>query len=77
MTVYREGHVRHNPETKEVAVRTTFSEDNPQFARLAWLVATTVMGARNAFTADVEGEGWVDLWVPPAPTPETPPGEGE
>ena len=64
MTDYQMGHVRHNPATKEVAVRTMFAQDNPQMARLAWLVATTAMGARNATTEDVEAEGWVDLFVP-------------
>lgn len=74
---YAEGHVRHNPDTKEVALRTVFSDDpaNPQLARLAWLVGTTAMGARTVTTAEVETEGWVDLVVPAAPTP--PPGEDD
>lgn len=74
MTTYQAGHVRHNTDTKEVAVRTMFSDDpsNPQMARLAWLVATVTMGARNATTDEVQGAGWTDLWVPSAT-----PGEGE
>lgn len=74
---YAEGHVRHNPDTKEVALRTVFSDDptNPQLARLAWLVGTTSMGARTVTTEEVETEGWVDLVVP---TPVSPiPGEDE
>lgn len=62
--MYAKGHVRHNPTTGEVALRTMFGEENPQLARLAWLVCTTDMGARNAPTSEVEVEGWVDLVVP-------------
>lgn len=63
---YQEGHVRRNPATREVAVRTTFPDDvsNPMMARLAWLIGTTSMGARNAHTSEVEQPGWVDLFVP-------------
>lgn len=66
MSVYREGHVRRNVATNEVAVRTTFPDDvnNPMMARLAWLVGTVSMGARNAHTSEVEQDGWVDLFVP-------------
>lgn len=65
MTEYRQGHIKHNPDTNEVALRTVFGEENPQMARLAWLIATPSMGARNAHTADVEA--WADLFVPEQP----------
>ena len=39
------GHVKHNPETGEVALRTIFPTDQgPQLAAMAWLVATKNMG---------------------------------
>jgi hypothetical protein len=65
---YQQGHVKRNLETGEIALRTTFGEDNPQMARLAWLVATSSMGARNAYTAEVES--WADLYVPEPPITE-------
>ena len=66
---YRAGHVKHNPDTNEVALRTIFEDDlsNPQMARLAWLISNPTIGARNAFTTDVEA--WADLFVPPEPPP--------
>lgn len=66
---YRQGHVKHNPDEGEVALRTVFEDDpeTPQMARLAWLISNPTMGARNAVTAEVEG--WPDLFVPPEPPP--------
>lgn len=67
--IYLAGHVKRNAETNEIAMRTTFSDDTsvPQMARLAWLVSTVSMGARNAYTAEVES--WADLFIPePPPT---------
>jgi hypothetical protein len=58
------GHVKHNPETGEVALRTIFPTDQgPQLAAMAWLVATKNMGARNASDADVAD--WETLYEPP------------
>ena len=62
MSVYGKGHVKHNPDVLEVAVRTMFPEENPQLAGMAWLVATTNVGARYARTDEVES--WPDLFVP-------------
>lgn len=59
---YQPGHVKRNPETQEVALRTTFDEDIDSLAHLAWLVSTLTWGARNARTAEVEA--WDDLLVP-------------
>lgn len=73
MTEYRQGHVKRNSATGEIALRTVFADDadNPQMARLAWLIADSTIGARNAFTSDVDD--WADLYVPPAPAPAAPP----
>ena len=58
------GHVKHNPETGEVALRTIFPTDKgPQLAAMAWLVATKNIGARNASDADVAD--WETLYEPP------------
>jgi hypothetical protein len=60
-----EGHVKRDPETGCVAIRTIFPEDQgPQLANMAWLVATPNQGARHATTAEVEG--WDDLYEPNA-----------
>ena len=59
---YLPGHVKHDPATKAVAVRTQFPED--VLPDLAWLVATVNLGARNAKTADVAD--WDDLHTPEA-----------
>jgi hypothetical protein len=56
------GHVKRNPTTGEVAVRTHFSDDTPEVAHMAWLVATLNIGARTARTSDVQA--WEDLYIP-------------
>lgn len=62
--VYQAGHVKRDPETGTVAVRTVFPDDE-NFAGMQWLTATTGRGAHNKATADVEG--WDDLFVPVPP----------
>ena len=57
---YQPGHVKRNPETQEIAMRTTF--DEAILPQLAWLVSTLTWGARNVRTAEVES--WDDLFVP-------------
>lgn len=59
---YSIGHVKRNPTTGEVAVRTQFSDDTPEVAHMAWLIATTNIGARTARTSDVQA--WDDLYIP-------------
>lgn len=75
-TVFYAGHIKHNPDTGEVALRTIFPEDQgPQMANMAWLVATKNVGARNARSEEVADAAWVDLYVaepPPMPAPPTP-----
>lgn len=62
---YQTGHVKHDAETNQVALRTIFPEDeSPQLAAMAWLVATPNAGVRHAVTAEVAD--WDDLYTPPA-----------
>lgn len=70
--VYLTGHIKHNAETDEVALRTIFPEDQgPQMANMAWLIATKNVGARNAPTTEVSG--WADLYTPPVQVPAVDP----
>lgn len=64
MSEFSAGHVKRNPNSGEVAIRTMFPEDPdaPQLMAMAWLVATTNIGARNASTDQVAE--WEDLFVP-------------
>ena len=61
------GHVKHDPVSGSVAVRTHFPvEDYPD---MEWLVATTGSGASTRPGSFVEG--WDDLFIPdPEPEPE-------
>lgn len=64
--IYQQGHVKRNPATGEVALRTIFEEALPRDAiPTSWLVATKHRGARNVRTEEVED--WEDLYVPPQP----------
>lgn len=58
---YKTTHVKRNPETGDVAVRTIF--DAALFPGSVWLVATPGSGARTSDAASVEG--WDDLYTPP------------
>lgn len=60
---YQPGHVKRNPETQEVALRTNFDENI--LPQLAWVVSTLTWGARNVRTAEVQE--WDDLVVPDPP----------
>lgn len=69
MSNYIEGHVKRDPTTGAVAIRTNQPETNPpgSFAMVqAWLVSTTYSGAHYVPTDVVNG--WDDLYVaePPA-----------
>lgn len=64
MTVYRTGHIKRNPETGHVAMRTSFDENEPLIADKAWLGATQSRGPFFAKTETVEE--WEDIYVPPA-----------
>lgn len=62
MSDFAAGHIRRDPVSASVAVRTVFSE--VEFPDMAWLVATTNFGAKNVASSYVEG--WDDLLVPDA-----------
>lgn len=59
---YQLGHVKRDPATSAVAVRTHFDESNPQLAPMAWLIATVNTGPRTAPTTEVDG--WDDIYTP-------------
>lgn len=72
MSGYKEGHVKRDPVTGAVAIRTNQPEVNPpgNFATVqAWLASTTYSGAHYMGTEVVDA--WDDLYVPPA-EPEVP-----
>lgn len=62
MSSCAEGHVKRDPVTGSVAIRTRFPEDIPELAEMAWLVSTVAGGPRNA--KSVEVESWDDLYAP-------------
>jgi len=59
---YTQGHVKRDPATGSVAIRTQFDDTVEQLAPMAWLIATSNIGARNATTGQVES--WDDLYTP-------------
>lgn len=61
---YLQGHVKRNPDTGAVAVRSRFPDDRPEFERFQWSVASPVSGPKALGTSDVES--WDDLFVPEA-----------
>jgi hypothetical protein len=61
---YLSGHIKRNPATKASATKTVYSEDVPELAGKAWLIATVNFGPRFAATAEVEG--WDDIYIPEA-----------
>lgn len=58
---YSAGDLKRDPATGNVAIRTVFPEDDPQMAKMAWLVATPNIGAIHATSADVAD--WDDIAV--------------
>lgn len=60
---YLTGHIKRDPATGAVAIRTMFPQTDAQFIAMAWLVGTTGTGARNATSAEVST--WEDLYEPP------------
>jgi hypothetical protein len=59
-----EGHVKRDPATNRVALRTQFRED--EIPDMAWLVVTTNFGSK--YVPSVLVEGWDDLYVPTLPS---------
>lgn len=69
MSDYLEGHVKRDPATGAVAIRTNQPEVNPpgSFAIVqAWLAATTYTGAHYLGTEFVDS--WDDLFTPEPPS---------
>ena len=63
---YQAGHIKRDPVTGDVALRTVFPEDQgQQLADLAWLIATQNQGAKTANASVVED--WDDVYEPPLP----------
>lgn len=60
---YLTGHVKRNPTTGAVAVRTRFDE-RPEFERFHWQIASPISGPKTCATDEVEA--WEDLFVPEA-----------
>ena len=58
MTDYSPGHIKHHPETRQVAIRTRHQRPD-----MAWSVATSSSGARHCADGDVQD--WDDLYTPP------------
>jgi hypothetical protein len=70
---YRKGHIRRNPETGEIAIRTMFPEDQGStLAGLAWIISSADNGARHSKTPEIEEDGWEDFWVPEEPVYDLP-----
>lgn len=67
---YLEGHVKRDPATGAVALRTIFPDDGVGFGSQAWLLATANRGAVFLRTSDVEP--WDDLFVPDPEAPADP-----
>ena len=65
---YHTGHVKRNPESGDIAIRTIFEGGQPiQSAMMEWLVSSPITGARHTWTTEVED--WDDLYVAPEPPP--------
>lgn len=63
MTIYKKGHIKRDPSSGDVAVRTIFPGGNtPAMAMMEWLVASPVTGPRHTWTQEVEG--WDDVFAP-------------
>jgi hypothetical protein len=58
--MYAAGHVKRNPATGEVALRTQFG--SPELAEQHWVVSNLASSAKHMSTAAVEQ--WEDIYVP-------------
>jgi len=58
------GHIKRNPETGSVAVRTHFDESVPELAGLAWAVINPGPGPGPRRLTSAEVEGWDDVFAP-------------
>jgi hypothetical protein len=71
MTDYILGHVKRDPVTGSVAVRTIYPESDVILAQRAWMIATPHEGSRHVATEEVAD--WDDLYAPLDPA-NLPPG---
>lgn len=62
-TTYQTGHVKRDPASGAVAIRTIQPDDDTAIVSQAWLLATPNIGAHFKSTTDVAG--WDDLYTPP------------
>jgi len=60
MTDYSPGHIKHHPDTRQVAIRTRHQRPD-----MAWSVSTSSSGSRHC--ADDAVQDWDDLYTPPVP----------
>lgn len=69
---YQISHVKRNVISGELAVRTIFPvpgtpQTNPE---MEWACISPATAPRNTSTEEVEGDGWIDFYVPePPPAP--------
>lgn len=59
---YATGHIKRDPVSGAVAIRTQFPETREAFAAMAWLVAHPITGSRHVKTDDVDS--WTTLYTP-------------
>lgn len=57
------GHVKRNPETGSVAMRTGLDESVPELAPLAWAVMNIRPGGARRLTSEQVAD-WDDLYIP-------------
>lgn len=72
MATYAPGHLKHDPATGTVAVRTKFPDEEP-FTEQAWMVFTSEPRVAARPTTYVDGLGLPDAYTPPEPEPEPEP----
>ena len=65
MSDYQTGHVKRDPQTGNIAIRTIQSDTDPLIRERAWLGSTTFRGSFFATTETVAS--WDDLFVPDPP----------
>jgi hypothetical protein len=63
---YQTGHVKRDPETGAIGIRTIWPEDDPLIADKAW--ACTTVNRGPFFAATVTVESWDDIYTPPEPS---------
>lgn len=66
MSAYRRNHVKIDPATERVAVRSGFDDEDPSLEHLAWtVVGGQRPGTSRAKTSEVAD--WDDLYIPAEP----------